>query len=100
MPGRGPYYYFSQDIKRAKVIFLLLSSPFSTSLFSLSLSFNTTVKLFLLTLSLVYYRSIFPDILAYVQPIDDLILSEENVQVSITIVYIIHYYTITAVAYK
>ena len=38
----------------------------------------------------MYYRSIFPDILAYVQPIDDLILSEENVQVSITIVYI-HY---------
>ena len=44
------------------------------------------MKLFLLSLSLVYYRSTFPDILAYVQPIDDLILSEENVQVSITIV--------------
>lgn len=28
-------------------------------------------------------RSVFPDILYYIQPINDLILSEDNVQVSI-----------------
>ena len=32
-------------------------------------------------------RSVFPDILYYIQPINDLILSEDNVQVSIGYYY-------------
>jgi len=31
---------------------------------------------------MLYHRSDFPDIIGYVQPIGDVILSEENVQVS------------------
>ena len=41
-----------------------------------------TTPLLTIPLMLVYHRADFPEIMGHVQPLDDLILSQDNVQVS------------------